>query len=88
MRQPNETMNIFYTYAYLRNRDSATATAGTPYYIGKGKGKRNIREHSVPIPKDKSLIVILEGNLTEVGALALERRLIAWWGRKDTGTPG
>jgi hypothetical protein len=77
----------YYIYAYIRSKDTLTAKAGTPYYIGKGSGYRiTARHNTVKVPKDKSKIVILESNLTEVGALALERRYIRWWGRKDLGT--
>ena len=50
-------MYIYYVYAYLRNKDSATAKAGTPYYIGKGKGTRYKNGHRVPVPKDQTHIV-------------------------------
>jgi len=79
--------NIYYVYAYLRSKDSETAKAGTPYYIGKGCGHRAFVKHDkLPVPQDKSNIIFCETNLTNVGALALERRLIRWYGRKDLGT--
>jgi hypothetical protein len=78
---------MFYIYAYIRHKNSKTAKAGTPYYIGKGFGRRSKACHKgIPVPKNEKYIVILESNLTEIGALALERRYIRWYGRKDIQT--
>lgn len=76
----------FYVYAYIRSKDSETAKAGTPYYIGKGQGKRAWVEHRTRYTRmytpDEDYVIILETNLSNFGACALERRLIKWWGRK------
>ncbi len=76
----------FYVYAYIRSKDSPVAKAGTPYYVGKGSKRRAWATQGHITPRDPSKIAILEKHLSEVGAFALERRLIRWWGRNDTGT--
>ena len=72
----------YYIYAYCRKSD------GAPYYIGKGTRRRawEKQHHTVSVPKDKSKIIIMENDLSEIGALALERYYIRWYGRKDLGT--
>ena len=69
----------FYVYAYLRKDN-------TPYYIGKGKNRRGFshqKREKIKTPLDTTRVVILEANLNELGAWAIERRMIRWYGRKD-----
>jgi hypothetical protein len=74
-------MSYFYTYAYLRKGDR------TPYYIGKGQGKRAYdSKHNVKVPDDKDRIIFLKQNLTEEEAFNHEKYMIAVLGRKDLGT--
>ena len=62
-------------------------TIGSPYYIGKGHGKRAFAKHgNVPLPNDKSKIIILFVGLSEEEANAEEKRQIALYGRIDLGT--
>ena len=78
-------MKTYYTYAYLREN-------GTPYYIGKGTGRRAFhKNHNVPRPsKDK--ILFLKKNLSEEDALEHEKYLISildnLLNRKSGGSKG
>ena len=70
----------YYTYAYLREDK-------TPYYIGKGQGKRIYsKSRIIKPPKDKSRIIFLKQNLTEEEAFKHEIYMIVIFGRKDLGT--
>lgn len=75
---------MYYVYQYLRDD-------GTPYYIGKGKGRRAWQWHlrsngTNMMPQDSSKIQIIKENLSEADATALEILLIEQYGRKDLGT--
>lgn len=76
-------MNIYYTYAYLREDK-------TPLYIGKGTGRRawrpHIRNGKVWLNPGDHEILILKTDLTKQEAEDHERYLISLYGRKDLGT--
>jgi len=69
---------MYYTYAYLRED-------GTPYYIGKGKGRRSHQKHNGFYPPSKERILLLKQNLTEDEAFRHEVYMISIFGRKDLG---
>lgn len=72
------TENIFYVYQYL-------AEDGSPYYIGKGKENRinDFHKHVIVPPVDRRKII--QSDLSESDALALEMKLIREYGRKVDG---
>ena len=73
--------NIYYIYSYLREDHS-------PYYIGKGSGKRAYTKgpKEVKPPRDKSRVKIIKADLTEEEAFLLEKLYILMFGRVDLGT--
>ena len=72
--------NRFYVYSYLRED-------GSPYYIGKGSGRR-IKEtrRTIKAPFDKARIVILKKDMNEQEAFQYEIELIKKYGRKNNET--
>lgn len=77
----------FYIYAFLRSVDSQHGKKGSPYYIGKGSGKRAwSKNRRIQLPVDRSKIVFLRTQLTEQEAFDWECIYIAHYGRIDLGT--
>ena len=72
-------MKEYYTYAYLRED-------GTPYYIGKGSGRRAYSSnHRINLPP-KDRILVLKRFENECDAFKHEMYMIDVFGRKDLGT--
>lgn len=84
----NKPLEGYYTYAYLRENDSKHGKRKTPYYIGKGKGKRMYKANGrcCGVPVDKNFIVILKSGLSEQEAFKWEEFYIRHYGRQDLGT--
>lgn len=86
-------------YGYLRAKDSGTAKAGSPYYVGIGdkftrayekhsRGSKGNRLHDVPVPKDEALIRQFGTFPTRAGAAKREQDLIARYKRKGIDDGG
>lgn len=71
----------FYSYLWLRDDTS-------PYYAGKGSGRRAFRGHrhrGLQPPTERSRILLFL-HATEAEAFESEKAFIKWFGRKDLGT--
>ena len=70
----------FYTYMWLRGD-------ATPYYVGKGTGKRAFqrRDHGVHRPVADARILVQHW-ASEAEAFEMEKYYIRLFGRKDNGT--
>lgn len=68
---------MFYTYMWLREN-------GTPYYVGKGSGRRAFTSwsHGVHKPALKERIIVQDFE-SEEDALSAEKFLINFYGRED-----
>lgn len=73
-------MTQFYTYMWLRED-------GTPYYVGKGSGRRGFRSqgHNIHCPPFKARIRVQHWQ-SEEEALQMEKWWISLFGRQDIGT--
>ncbi len=78
--------NQFYAYLWIREKNGKFP-AGTPYYVGKGKGRRAFSNHKGGLrpPVNTSCIVVMPRS-SEQEAYDSEKELIRNWGRLDIGT--
>lgn len=83
-----QTQGSSTVYAYLRDSDSPSGKAGSPYYIGvAGSVRRPYKCHGpTPVPSDERRIRMLRSNVTHEQAREWERFYIAKYGRKDIGS--
>ena len=77
----------YYVYYYLRSKDGISGKKDTPYYVGKGKGKRiTTKRARITVPKDPAYRIKIAEGLTEEQAHKIERVHVKLWGRIDLGT--
>jgi hypothetical protein len=78
-------MEKLYVYAYLRAADSPNGEAGTPYYIGNGKGRRAFHRgrRFNNVPRSRENIVFISKDMNEKDAFQLEMFMIFLHGRVD-----
>lgn len=90
MTTARKTPQGFYVYVYLRASDSRDGNwpAGSPYYVGKGTGRRawKRRGDDIARPKDPNNIVIVAEGLESEDAFTLEAQLTHRLGRINKGT--
>jgi len=73
-------------YAYLRTSDHSPYYVGVSTLHGRALCQTGHRKHGISVPKDRSLIVVLRGNLTKAQAGYWEAFFIRRYGRIDLGT--
>ena len=74
--------NRFYVYLWLRKD-------GTPYYVGKGTGRRQWQRRTASRrfpPSDPARNIRILDGMSEEDALEWEKLLIARYGQKHLGT--
>jgi NUMOD3 motif len=80
-------MENFYVYQYIRSNSGKHGSAGSPYYVGKGSGRRAwSRNHNTKPPKNPARVEIIRDGMNEADALQAEMLLIHLHGRIDKGT--